>query len=191
MTNVFGITAKRMQHKIDTLEFSYFYHLSIIILILSDVNWNGFDLCLWIFSYVCIGMVRKNIHVIQVEKEIMLNDYSYNNQIVVLLNSSKLYGLGLLLASLGYFIFVHFSFMGISVKMTSLLLFPTLMLATDSLFLWLSSIATSRDILCYYNQNINEIPPTYKLELIHTIVGSAIRAWHYYNLFRLFFKSFI
>jgi hypothetical protein len=85
----------------------------------------------------------------------MLNDYSYNNQIVILLTSSKMYGLGLFLASIGYFIFVHFSFMGISVKMTSLLLFPTLMLATDSLFLWLSSIATNRDILCYYNQNIN------------------------------------
>jgi hypothetical protein len=93
----------------------------------------------------------------------MLNDYSYNNQITILLNSSKLYGFGLFVASIAYFVFVHFSFMGISVKMTSLLLFPTLMLATDALFLWLSSIATSRDILCYFNQNINEIPTTYKI----------------------------
>jgi hypothetical protein len=121
----------------------------------------------------------------------MLNDYSYNSQITVLLNSSKMFGLGLFLASIIYFSFVHFSFMGISVKMTSLLLFPTLMLATDALFMWLSSIAISRDILCYFNQNINEVPTTYKIDLIHTIVGSAIRAWHYYNLFRLFFKSFI
>lgn len=85
----------------------------------------------------------------------MLNDYSYNNRIVVLLVSSKIYGLVLFCLSLAYFVYIHFSFMGISVKMTSLLLFPTLMLATDSLFLWLSSIATNRDILCYYNQNIN------------------------------------
>ena len=85
----------------------------------------------------------------------MLNDFSYNNQIVVLLASSKIYGLLLFVLSLTYFIFVHLSFMGISVKMTSLLLFPTLMLATDSLFLWLSSIATTRDILCFFNQNIN------------------------------------
>jgi hypothetical protein len=85
----------------------------------------------------------------------MLNDYSYNNRIVVLLVSSKIYGLILFCLSLAYFVYIHLSFMGISVKMTSLLLFPTLMLATDSLFLWLSSIATNRDILCYYNQNIN------------------------------------
>lgn len=85
----------------------------------------------------------------------MLNDYSYNNQIVILLISSKVYGLGLFILSVSYFICVHSSFMGISVKMTSLLLFPTLMLATDSLFLWLNSLATTKDILCYYNQNIN------------------------------------
>lgn len=121
----------------------------------------------------------------------MLNDYSYNNQIVSLLASSKLFGLTMLVLSLVYFMFIHLSFIGISVKMTSLLLFPTIMLAVDAVFLWLSSIATERDILCYYNQNINEIPPTYKLELIHTIVASAIRAWHYYNLFRLFFKEFL
>jgi hypothetical protein len=85
----------------------------------------------------------------------MLNDYSYNNQIVVLLTSSKVFGILLFILSLTYFVFVHTSFMGMSVKMTSLLLFPTLMLATDSLFLWFNSIATTKDILCYYNQNIN------------------------------------
>jgi hypothetical protein len=121
----------------------------------------------------------------------MLNDYSYNKQIVILLASSKLYGLILFVFSVGYFVFIHSNFMGISVKMTSLLLFPTIMLVCDSIFLCLSSIATTKDILCYYNQNINEIPPTYKLDLIHTIVGSSIRAWHYYNVFRLFFKTFM
>jgi hypothetical protein len=68
MTNIFQINAPKPQHKIDSLEFSYFYHLSIIILILANVNWNSFDLCLWMFSYVCVGMIRKNIHVIKIEK---------------------------------------------------------------------------------------------------------------------------
>ena len=85
----------------------------------------------------------------------LLNDYSYDPKIVLLLTSSKIYGLLLFLMSIGYFFLVHFIFMGTSVKMTSLLLFPTLMLGTDSLFLFLGSIATSKDILCHYNQNIN------------------------------------
>ena len=51
-----------------SLEFSYLYHLSIIILILSDVNWNLFDLVIWLFSYVCIGMLRKAVYVAETQK---------------------------------------------------------------------------------------------------------------------------
>ncbi len=95
----------------------------------------------------------------------MLSDYSYNNKIVVLLSSSKIFGVILFMMSVAYFFYAHIIFAGIPIKISSLLLFPTLMLAVDALFLFLCSIATTRDILCYYNQNINEIPPTYKLEL--------------------------
>ena len=121
----------------------------------------------------------------------MLNDYSYNNKIVMLLANSKIYGLAFLVLSVSYFIYVHTLFLGISMKMTSLLIFPTLMLGVDALFLWLGCNAATKDILCYFNPNINEISSCHKLELIHIIVGSSIRGWHYYNLFRLFFRTFI
>ena len=121
----------------------------------------------------------------------MLNDYSYNNQIVTMLHSSKVYGLVLFGFSMTYFFWAHMTFLGIPVNLTNLLLFPTLMLATDSLFLLLCSIATTRDILCYYNQNINEIPPTYKLDLAQGIIGSAIRVFHFFNLFRNLFYQII
>jgi hypothetical protein len=85
----------------------------------------------------------------------MLSDYSYNNKIVMLLSSSKIFGVILFLVSVGYFFYANIAFAGIPIKISSLLLFPTLMLAVDSLFLYLCGIATSRDILCYYNQNIN------------------------------------
>jgi hypothetical protein len=121
----------------------------------------------------------------------MLNDYSYNNQIVTVLYSSKLYGIIVFVLSLTYFFWANTTYLGIPAKLTSLLLFPTLMLMTDSLFLLLCSIATTRDILCYYNQNINEIPPTYKLDLVQGIIGSSIRGWHYFNLMRIFYKGFL
>ena len=63
------------------------------------------------------------------------------------------------------------------------------MLAIDSLFLFLCCAASANDILCYYNQNINEIQPTYKLDLCEKIVGNSVRVWHFYNLIRIFFKS--
>jgi hypothetical protein len=120
----------------------------------------------------------------------MLNDYSYDPKILILITSSKIYGLLLFVFSIIYFISINCLFLGISIKTTGLLLFPTLMLTTDSLFLFLNSLSTSKDILCYYNQNINEVPPTYKIDLIHNIIGSSIRSWHYYNLLRLFVKGF-
>jgi hypothetical protein len=66
LTYFFVVRASRPQHEINSLEYSYFYHLSIIILILSDVNWNAYDLSIWIFSYVCIGMIRKAIHIVKI-----------------------------------------------------------------------------------------------------------------------------
>jgi len=110
---------------------------------------------------------------------------------MILLSSSKIFGILLLIASITYFFSVQMIFTGVAMKLNSLLLFPTLMLAIDSLFLFLCSAAIGKDILCYFNQNINEIPPTYKLELIEKIVGSSVRVWHYYNLARLFIKAFM
>lgn len=65
--------------------------------------------------------------------------------------------------SLGWIVGAHLAFAGVSLKVVSLLIFPGLMLAVDACFLLLSSAASEKDILCYYNQNINEIQPTYKL----------------------------
>ncbi len=80
-------------------------------------------------------------------------------------------------------------FAGVGAKILNLLVFPVLMLIVDSVFLFLSSAASEKDILCYYNQNINEIQPAYKLELVEKISGSSVKVWHYYNLTRLFFRT--
>ncbi len=93
--------------------------------------------------------------------------------------------------SLAYLVVVHLLFDGLSLRYTSLLLFPTLMLAVDSIFLLLSSLAIQSEILSYFNQNINELPSCYRLELAEGVVGNSLRVWHYYNLIRLFVKAFM
>lgn len=143
------------EHEVNSLEYSYFYHLSIIILLLSDVNWNLFDLSLWLISYICIGMVRKALHIVKVERDIILNDYSYNNKIIVLLSSSQIYGLTLFIASLFYYFWINYSFLGVQTKVTSLLCFPILMLVIDSSFMFLCSWMISKNLLCFFNPNIN------------------------------------
>lgn len=66
-----------------------------------------------------------------------------------------------------------------------------MMLAIDGLFLFLVSAAIEKDLLVYFNHNINAALPIYKLELVEKIVGSSVRVWHYYNLARFFLRTLL
>lgn len=102
----FQIPEVRPHHNINTLEYSYFYHLSLIILVLVEVEWNMFDLAVWAGSYIGVGFMRKAIHIIRIEKDLVLSDYSYNRKIMQILSASKFFGLILFLGSLAYFVTV-------------------------------------------------------------------------------------
>ena len=62
----FRIAELRPQHSAKSLEYSYLYHLSIVVLILSEVQWNMFDLTIWALSYVGVGMLRGAIHAVRI-----------------------------------------------------------------------------------------------------------------------------
>lgn len=96
-----------------------------------------------------------------------------------------------MMVSVGMFIAIEVFFSGANIKILNLLIFPVLMLFVDSVFLFLGSAASEKDILCYYNQNIIEIQPAYKLELVDKIAGSSVKVWHFYNLIRIFFRSLL
>lgn len=156
-----NIGRRKEDEELRSLDHSYFYHLSIIILLLTDVNWNVFDLCIWVFSYIGMGMIRRAIYFINVEKNTMLSDYSYNPKLMPLLHSSKLYGFFILCFSLFCLLAINFLFLGLETRLLSLLCFPLVMLALDAFFLFASSLAVSNNLLCFYNPNINQISPTY------------------------------
>lgn len=127
-------------------------------------------------------MLRKTIFTINVERDIMINGYGYNNQIVKLLTNSVLLGALALVFSLTYIVAIHLSFLGVMYKVISMLCFPSLMLAVDSLHLFLTSRQTQKHLVYFYNQNINGISPVYKIDLYHKIIGYAIKCSHYFNL---------
>jgi hypothetical protein len=130
----------RPQHLVSTLEYSYFYHLSIVIILLGDVDWNLLDLTIWTVSYVGVGLIRKAIYVVKIEKGILLNDFSYSQKILQVLSASQIFGGIVFVITIIYVIYFHLYFDGLSLKLTSLILFPTIMLAVDSIFLLISSI---------------------------------------------------
>ena len=102
------------------------------------------DLAVWAGSYVGVGFIRKAIHIVRIEKDLILSDCSYNKKIMQILSASKLFGLMLFLGSIAYFLVIHSLFMDTTIRLSSLLLFPTLMLAVDSIFLLISSHISQR-----------------------------------------------
>lgn len=177
-----GVRAERKEHSPGSLEFSYFYHLSIVMLSLSELRWNLFDLCLWVFSYVCVGMLRKAVHTINVERDFLINDYAYNNLIVKLISNSFIFALLLLPCSLAYIAWLHLMFLGVKHKVLAMLCFPSIMLALDSLFLLVASWQTQNHLAYFFNQNINGVSPMSRIELYYKISSFAIKCSHFFNL---------
>ena len=127
------------------MEYSFYYHLAIIILILAkEIHWNAFDLVLWVASYVGVGMLRKTIVIIVEQRDHQLNDFVFNPEIKLFIQYAIGYAAVLFVTSLSYFYVVHYMFMGISLKLIYLLLFPTFMLMIDSFFLIANSMCILR-----------------------------------------------
>lgn len=112
----------------------------------------------------------------------MINDYAYNNKIIKLLLNSVLLAVIALPFSIAYVFSVHLLFLGVMYKVISMLCFPAIMLAVDALFLLVISRQTQKNLIYFYNQNINGISPVYKIQLCYTIISNAIKCSHFFNL---------
>jgi hypothetical protein len=64
----FKIDTMRYDPNIATLEYSPFYHLAIIILVLSEIDWNIFDLSIWMLTYVGVAIIRSALYSIKYER---------------------------------------------------------------------------------------------------------------------------
>lgn len=84
--------------------------------------------------------------------------------------------------SIAYICAINSLFMGVMYKVISMLCFPSLMLAIDSLYLFIVSRQTQKHLVYFYNQNINGISPIYKIDLSYKIISYAIKCSHFFNL---------
>lgn len=81
----FQLTKPRHDPQMNSLEYSPFYHLAIVVLVLAEVNWNMFDLVIWAYFYVGVGILRKAVLSVKLEKEAMLSGYAFDLKLVRLL----------------------------------------------------------------------------------------------------------
>lgn len=100
-----------------------------------------FDLIIWTYSYVGLGIIRQFLLQIKLQKENLLNGYSFDLRIMFILENSKIIGAILLGLSLSLFVLVETCFSSMNMRITNILVFPILMVITDSIFLFLSSAA--------------------------------------------------
>lgn len=108
-------------------------------------------------------MFRKAVHVLNVERTFLLNDYAYNCHIITLARGSQILGVCLAVCAMVWILWVHVCFLGVAMKILSLLCFPSFLLIVDSVFLVLTSVKTRDNLIYFYNQNINGEPPTLRL----------------------------
>jgi phosphatidylserine synthase len=64
----FRVERLRSDPSLNSLEYSPFYHLAIVILILGEIDWNIFDLTLWTLIYIVTGIIRKALFNIKTER---------------------------------------------------------------------------------------------------------------------------
>jgi hypothetical protein len=111
-------------------------------LVLGEADWNMFDLVVWGYSYVGVGIVRRGLLSLKLEKEALLNGYSYDLRTIRVLEWSKVLGGALVVVSLTLIVTAEVVFVGVNLKILNLLIFPMLMMLVDSAFLLLSSVAS-------------------------------------------------
>lgn len=122
------------------------------------------------------------MYIINIERDLMLNGYGYNNMIVKILANSVVLGAVTLGFSVGYLVALHVGFIGVMYKVISMLCFPSLMLFVDSMYLIAVSKQTQKYLIYFYNQNINGMSPVYRIDLFYKIISYAIKCSHYFNL---------
>ena len=158
-----SIEGIKKQHSPNSLDFSYFYHLFIIILVFPDMHWNAFDVSVWVICYVCVGILRKSLYVINIERGLLLNDYAYNCRIITLINGAEWLSRIYIAIAAFIIIFVHYSFLGVAMKVMSFLCFPSSLLLVDSIMTIVIGKKTLDNLVYFYNQNINGEAPLLKL----------------------------
>jgi len=138
----FGIQRIRNDPNLNVFENSPIYHLMVLILVLSEVEWNMFDLSIWALVYLGANILRKTIFNVKMEKDGLIASYSYDSKVLNLLYKGKLLGLVFFFLGLLLVLGLPIVFMGVNIKVTLLLVFPLVMVSIDAIFLFLSSAAS-------------------------------------------------
>lgn len=95
----------------------------------------------------------------------------------------------ILILTLAYIIVSNWYFWHATVKVNQILLYPTFMLALDSIYTLSSSRIIRKKISYFFNNNIDLISPLFKLESFYVGLKSVLGLWHFSYFIRIIYKT--
>jgi hypothetical protein len=138
---------------------------------------------------VIVGIIRHFLHDIQSERHMNLNGLAYDSNLINILRVSQKLSFIILVFCLGYISLANWYFWHATIKVNQILLYPTLMLTLDSIYILLSSQIIRKKLAYFFNNNIDEISPLFKLESTYTAFRSVIGLWHFSYFIRIIYKT--
>lgn len=148
-----------------------------------------FDLVVWIFSYVVVGIMRNILKHVQDHRDSMLESMLLDHNIVGYLRRSRKLSFCFLLFSVLYVVFANWYFIHVKFRLNQILLYPTLLLLIDSLAMLVACSRISSRLHYYFNNNIDDISPIYWVDTVYAFARSTLKVWHFSSFLRSFYRA--
>lgn len=148
-----------------------------------------FDLTVWVFSYIIVGMIRHLLNDIHTQRSLYLNGLIYDPQLSPLLSASQKLSFFALVFAVSYIFLANWYFWHASTKVNQVLLYPSFMLALDSVYILFSSQIIRKKMAYFFNNNIDSMSPIFALESHYTAIKSVLGLWHFSYFIRILYKT--
>ena len=118
-----------------------------------------------------------------------MNGLTFDSRLLRLLTLSQKLSFVIMLLALGFAAVANWYFIYATVKVNQILLYPTYLLALDSLYMLASSRIIRKRISYFFNNNIDSISPLFTLESFYTASKSILGLWHFSYFIRIIYKT--
>lgn len=154
-----------------------------------QINWNVFDLIVWIVSYVGVGILRNALRHINERRNAMLEAIVIDRRVSGYLKASRRLGFVLATVSAAYIIMGNWCFIHARFRVNQVLMYPAILLFMDAMLMLVSSGLILNRLCYYFNNNIDDISPVYWAESAYNFLKSTIKVWHFSAFLRTFYRT--
>ena len=136
-----------------------------------------------------MGIVRNLFYDIQAQKSNFLNGPFFDRRLENLLTVSLKLSAGTLGVALAYIGFANWYFTKASIKVNQILLYPTILLLLDSIYMLFSCQLIRNKIVNFLNNNIDSEFSGFRLQSVYTLIKCLLNLLHFSYLMKIFYRT--